>query len=70
MKFNFIKNTETYHGTEDSFYALQNGYINPDKMLNEEQAKIVIDAANLVEEFLSQAYDAGLIGEDNYDEEE
>jgi hypothetical protein len=65
MPFKFKKNAEKYHGTEDLWYALNEGYINPDQMLADEaQIESLEQALELINDFLQQAELAGLIGEE------
>lgn len=66
MDFIFKRKAKGYHGTEDFWYALDNGYIDPRKMLElEHQVESLESAIKVVREFFNQAEFNGLIGEEN-----
>lgn len=60
----FKKNLEPIH-TSDTWYDLfTGGYFKPSKLLkNKEEAKAVEDAMKLVEQFVDEAIEAGVIEE-------
>lgn len=72
MTFKFKADAERYNGNEDFWYALTDGgYIDPEKMLADEiQLKALEDAIDLVQKFLSQAEEEGLIGEGQEEDDE
>jgi len=72
MRFKFKKDAEGYHGTEDAFYALTEGYIDPKTMLSDkEQVKALKAAVKTVQDFINQAEAKELIGEDyGYDHDD
>lgn len=65
MKFKFKKNAKVNIGTEDPWYALTDGgYFQPhDVLKSEEQASQVLNAIDLVYQFIEDAYDAGVLEE-------
>jgi hypothetical protein len=66
--FVFKSNAAEYHGTEDEWYAISNGYIKPEKMLSDkQQVKIIKDAVGTLKEFFEQCQQQGLIGEEDCD---
>lgn len=68
MKFN--KDAKGYHGTEDIYYALFEGYIDVDGLLVEEgDRQKVREAMETISEFLTDAEDLELIGEECEEED-
>ena len=64
MRFRFVKGAPAQYYSDDDFYALCNGYCDPESILADgEQARAVRDAAALLQAFFEQARDAGAIGE-------
>ena len=64
MKFQFKKNAKPIAYSDDDFYALCNGYCEPeDLLLYGRQAEEVRHAQMVLEDFFAQARDAGLIEE-------
>lgn len=62
IKFKFKEGASV--ASSDWYYDLSEGYIKPSKLLEDkEQAKKVVEALNLIDEFLSQASAAGAIEE-------
>lgn len=63
MKFKFRKGAEVFY-SDDDFYALCNGYCNPEELLEDaNQVNEVLEAVALLEQFISEARESGAIGE-------
>lgn len=62
MEFDFIPDAKQEIGTEDPWYALNNGYLNPEEVLaDERQLEALQNAIELINDFIEQCFDEGII---------